>query len=373
MDRGKISMRQLLALLFAALLCPAVWELPARTGAGGGRGGWLSAVIALPVLLGLCWVVFRLFEGSKEGDGLAEIFMQVLGPGAGRAATGACLLWGMALLCTNLRLFGLRFLSTSYRNAPMPLFITALLALALWLAWKRPCVLARAGQVFYLALAVGLGVVLVLGGVQVEAKNVLPVWSGDIPGALRGAAAAGGVLGYAVFGGFLGGEVARREGDRRQAMRWAAALCLALTALQWVCLGNFGTGLAGRMEAPFFMMVKGIGIKGTFERVESVIIALWVFSDLALAALLLSACCRMAEVLFPLRSEKQRRGAALILGIVGLAGALWLFPDAFTLRKWVERRVLPGNLIFGFAVPGVALLVRELRTAVGRGKIQREE
>ena len=34
------------------------------------------------------------------------------------------------------------------------------------------------------------------------------------------------------------------------------------------------------------MMVKGIGIEGTFQRVESVIIALWVFSDLALLNLL---------------------------------------------------------------------------------------
>ena len=53
------------------------------------------------------------------------------------------------------------------------------------------------------------------------------------------------------------------------------------------CLpGNFGPGLTARMDTPFFMMVKGIGIEGTFQRVESVIIALWVFSDLALLNLL---------------------------------------------------------------------------------------
>ena len=38
------------------------------------------------------------------------------------------------------------------------------------------------------------------------------------------------------------------------------------------------------------LMVKGIGIRGTFQRVESVILALWVLSDVALLALLACAC-----------------------------------------------------------------------------------
>ena len=61
MEQEKISMRELLALLFAALLCPAVRALPART-AGAGRGGWLTALLALPVLLLLCGGLLRLLR-----------------------------------------------------------------------------------------------------------------------------------------------------------------------------------------------------------------------------------------------------------------------------------------------------------------------
>ena len=56
MPDDRISLRQLLALLFAALLAPAIGVLPSQTAALAGEAGWLSALAALPVLLGLCWV-----------------------------------------------------------------------------------------------------------------------------------------------------------------------------------------------------------------------------------------------------------------------------------------------------------------------------
>ena len=102
-------------------------------------------------------------------------------------------------------------------------------------------------------------------------------------------------------------------------------------------------------------MVKGIGIEGTFQRVESLIIALWVFSDLALLALLASSCAALAQAVFSL---KERRHAAV--PVAGLArGGAWaavprrLFPGS------VDGNVVwPGNLLLGFGLPVLLLLVK---------------
>ena len=48
MPDDRISLRQLLALLFAALLAPAIGVLPSQTAALAGEAGWLSALAALP-------------------------------------------------------------------------------------------------------------------------------------------------------------------------------------------------------------------------------------------------------------------------------------------------------------------------------------
>lgn len=361
MADDRISLRQLLALLFAALLAPAIGVLPAQTAAQAGEAGWLSALAALPVLLAALWALCALLRPAGEGAGLTQVTQRVLGKPLGKAVLLLCLGWGLLLLAANARLFSLRFLSTGYRNGPAGLFLIVLLALALWLAWKPVRVLARAGEIFRWALVVGLVFSLALGAFQMEPRHVLPVWVEDVPGLLTAALPVLGLLGYGVFAAFLGGNVTRADGDRRRLLVWGTVFCLVLTALQLVCQGNFGPTLTARADTPFFLMVKGIGIEGTFQRVESLLIALWVFSDLALLALLASSCSALAQAVF---SFKERKYAAVPVVLLALAGAWLLFPDAFSLDRWMEAVVWPGNLVLGFGLPLVLLLVKKLRGQV---------
>ena len=358
MPNQNITMRQLMALLFTGLLSPAVRVLPGATAALGGRAGWLSTLLALPLALGLCWVLSALFRRLPPGTGLGEACLLVLGKWPGRILLTIYLLWGLFLLAANTRLCGLRFLSTGYRNGPGGLFLAVLLGLTLWLALRPVRVLARAGEVFRLAVGLGLAFSLVLGAFQVEARHVLPVWTGDLPGLFSAAVPVLGLLGCGVYAAFLGGNVTRAAGDRRRLLRWGVMFCLVLTALQLVCQGSFGPGLTARADTPFFLMVKGIGIEGTFQRVESVIIALWVFSDLALLSLLAASCCALAQAVFRLR---ERRHAAVPVVLAALAAAWGLFPDAFTLARWMDRAVWPGSLLLGFGLPALLLLVKKLR------------
>ena len=174
MDEDRISLRQLIALTFAALLSPAIRVLPGRTAQIAGEGGWLATLAALPALLALCWALCALLKGR----GLGRAVLDILGPVAGRLVLALCLAWGVFLLAANARLAALRFLSVSYRNAPLPLFLLALLGLALWLARKPVRVLGRAGEVFYLALAAGLGFSLALGAFQTDLGNLLADMAG---------------------------------------------------------------------------------------------------------------------------------------------------------------------------------------------------
>ena len=358
MQKDNLSMRQLLVLLFVALLSPAIRVLPGETAAVAGEAGWLSSVAAiLPALL-LCWVFLSLLGRFQEGTGLGEAIERVLGKVLGKALLLIYLLWGLVLLCVNTRLFGQRFLSTGYRNSSLWLFIVGLLAVVLWMAWGKLSAFARAGEVFYLILALTLGAVLLFAFFNVEKENVFPVWIKDIKPVLWSGVPVLGVLGYAVFGAFLGGQVKHMGGDRGRAMRWTAAFCLVLTALQFINLGNFGPALIARMEQPFFMMVKAIGVQGAFQRVESVVIALWALSDVVFIGLLTFACCGISRQLFHLKEGKH---AAPVVTVLALGGSLLLFRDAFQVDRFAQSVVLAGNLVLGFAVPLVLLGVAALR------------
>ncbi len=358
MKKDCISMRQLLVLLFAALLSPAIQVLPSETAAVAGAAGWLSSLVVLPPALGLCWVFFRLLERFPEGSGLADVVEMTLGKVVGKGVLLIYIVWALVLLCVNTRLYGQRFLATGYRNSSLLLFVAALLAVALWIAWGRLSAFARAGEVFYLILTITLGGVLLFSLFHVEWENVFPVWLEDTVPVLWSGVPVLGVLSYGVFGAVLSGGVTRRPGDKARAMKWTAAFCLLLTALQFINLGNFGPYLIARMEQPFFMMVKGIGVQGAFQRVESVVIALWVLSDLVFIGLLTFSCCTLAKTCFGIKEAKY---AAPVVALLTLAGSILLFSDAFSLDRFANSVVPAGNLLLGVVFPLVLLIIASLR------------
>ena len=74
--------------------------------------------------------------------------------------------------------------------------------------------------------------------------------------------------------------------------------------------------------------------------------------------LLCTFCAGAARALFGLKSEGR---AAVPLAVLGLLGALFLFPNTFFLRDLMAEAAPVVNLILAFAVPAALLGVAALR------------
>ena len=356
----------MLVLLFTALLSPMVRALPTWTAATAGEGAWLTGLLAFPVLLAMGWIFRGLFHAAPADSGLAQIFQTVLGKVLGGGLTIIYGIWALFLLCLQARLYGERMLATGYRNASVTVFLAVLLALVLWMGRKKLSAFARATEVFYLALALALGLVLAVSIQDLTPENVLPVWVSDLPGAAAATLVPLGVAGAGVFIAFLGGQITVVEGDRRRCVRWLAAGCLVIAALQFAVLGQLGPDLSAQLEEPFFEVARGVGINGAFQRVESVVVALWAFSDLALLGLLVFACRNMSETLW---GERGRKWSVPVVVALTFLGAVFLFPDDFTAQRAASEGVLFGNLLLGFGVPALLRLVQKVKRVGGRAHI----
>lgn len=358
MSETPITMRQLLSVIFAALLSPAIRVLPGSTAQTAGEAGWLAPLLALPAVMALCWVLFKLLSHLPSGAGLAQACSLVLGKVGGKIALTLCLLWGLLQLSVTVRMCGQRFLITGYRNRPVLFYIIVLLAVALWMARGKLAAFARAGEIFHAILAVTLGAVLLLAAFRMEPENLFPIWIEDLPAVGAAAVPVLSLMGYAVPGAFLAGGLKRQDKDRSRALWWTARLCLLLSALLLVTLGCLGPDLIARMEQPFFVMVKGVGVQGAFQRVESVVMALWVLSDLMLIGMLVFSACIVSRALFGL---KQAQSAALPVAAVALAGSVLLFRDSFAVERFADGILTAGNLAFGFGFPLILLAVGKMR------------
>ena len=357
LNTDKISARQLYALLFTALLAPMVRALPGWTAGTAGVGAWLTGLLAFPPLLLEGWLVWALLRRA-QGGGLARAYQDALGPVLGKGAVCLYLLWGLFLLALSARLYAERMLSAGYQGGSVWAFLAVLLGLVLWMGRRKLSAFARAAEIFYLVLSLALGLVLLFSILDVTPEHVLPIWFEDAPGILAATAVPVGVLSAGVFAGFVAGQVRPGADDRRRGVRWLAALCVVAALLQFGVLAQLGPQLSARMEAPFFEVARGVGVSGAFQRVESLIVALWVFSDFVLLGLLVFALRAMVGALLGGRGERYAPWAAVGLGLLG---AVFLFPDGFSAKNLAGVIAPLGNLALGFVLPGVALAVGRLR------------
>lgn len=338
MERDVLSLRQMMVLLATALLAPAADLLPALTAQKAGSAGWLAVLGALPLLLAALWAG----AGLCRDGGLCR----TLGKVPGTVLTVIYLLWTLLLLALSLRLSAAR-LAEVYGEGPAFFCAAALLAVAVWMGLGKTSAFARAGEIFYLALAAALVGVLFLALFKIEGSNFSLAGSeiAALPGA--GAAAAGLLLnGFPAAA--LYRKVAVHQHGRRRAVGWMMVFCAAVTLLLGAVIGCLGPRLTARLSAPFLIMVQGLGVKGAFQRTEALFAALWALSDLTIAGLLLHAWRELAD---QLRPGKWSRWSVLPAAAIALAGGWTLFASLEKAREFCGR-VLPAvGLILGLAVP----------------------
>lgn len=344
MEQDRISHTQLTALIWAGVLAPAAELLPALTLPEAGKGAWLAPVAAMPLILASGWLLRRL---SGE-QGLAPSVQSRLGPVFGTLILLIYMVWGEVLLSFRLQLCARRLLSSGYRDGKLWFFLLAVAAVVLWIGVGKLSAFARAGQIFLAVLLTAGAVVLLLSLFQVRPERVLPLWKEDVIPVLRSALPAAGVLGWGVYGAFFLGQV--KPGNKRgrwYGIFWGVGGCLFLALSQWIILGNLGPALAARLINPFFALAKSVGVKGAFQRVESVIASLWTLADLTMAAILLFAIRTITKTILP--KVKEWQAAAVGLGLAAVL-ALTLFS-----KPWVEiwsRTLVPWvNVILGLGVP----------------------
>lgn len=338
MKKERGADRQLSGCVWAAVLAPAVSVLPGLCARQAGAAGWLALLAAWPAVLLLGRVL--------DKGGLAGLCRS--GTAWGRLFTIIYIMWAILLGGARLRLSGERMAFTARQQTQAWHLLVVLVVAAVWLVRGKTDVFVRAAAVFSRILTVLLVVVLVLTVPQMQLENVWPLWKEDVPEVFLSAAFVLGVFGYGVYGAFLGEDMgARGNWYGRTAMG-----CVLLAGLQLSILGNMGARLAGALGDSFLTLGKHVGVEGAFQRVESLLAAVWLLADLSLFGLLLLACRKLAG-----NMVKGSAGWVTVAGAAAfLLGSLSVFRDATVARRF-EYNVAPvGNLVLGAAIPMASVL-----------------
>lgn len=337
--RAEAAGRQRTALTLTALLPAALGLL--RPLCAAGRLSWLGPVLALPagLWLGLLWR-----ELGREGLPLA--LEGAFGRWFGRAAQLGYLLWALVLLWDS----GGKYAHRLGRLLPGAewFFLLSALAVCLWLSRGREELFARAGRLFFLAVAAALVFALALALPGLDWRNLWPPEGEDVAGAAYSALLCLSLAGYGAFALCL---PCRGEGGRFGGALWG---CAALAWLVLTVVGTFGPQLAGALEEPFLMALQGVEVPGAFRRGEAVLAAVLTLGDFTLLALLCRGCRSLWERLAP---KGWAWGGYVLPALAILAAGAMKNGGWRQGEGWLPA----GNLVLGVVVPALAVLGQRAR------------
>lgn len=359
----RLSVKQGMMLLFVGLMSPMIRMLPGRLTAIAGANGWLGAVFALVPGVLLILMVCDLLR--RPGTDLTDAVCRAFGETAGRVLCFVIGLWVVLLCSLLLRFFGERFLSTAYIGEPVQLFVTLLLTVVFYAAHKKISALVRAGQIFFWTFAAVLAAVFALTALNVDRRNLMPVTWEALPQTVQAAEPVLGVLSGGLCLTLLTRTMEREKGAAGKALLTLAGLLVVAAVLLLITVGNFGVSLLQRMQYPFFMLVKEVRIANVFERVESVVIALWMVTDFVLVTMMVRAAARSFGRTFDVEREESCVTPVLLMVLMGSA---LIVPDSFALESVSEKLVQPINLVVGFGLIPLIWGVTKVRNLLSKNK-----
>lgn len=348
----KLTSKQFDALIFVSILSPIIRLFPKSTVKLGGAATWLSPLAALPVFILMALAISRMMKNQPEGADLAAAIKCAYGEKFGGFVLMLTGLWLTAYLGIILRSSAGRLIATIYPNGNIRLFAITILVVSAIIASGKLRSLGRMAEI-YMPVAV-LVIVFVLAAAVGDFKigNILPVRMRDAGDIGLGALPMINVATANVYYMFLH---TKKQKSRDFRFKSIFLMCAVLLGIMTMTVGLLSSELIEKTQHPFFIMIRNLNILGIIERIEAVIVVLWVISDVIYFASIQKIIGRIFESSFGIKRISAQIGA----GVASLAIALFCFGSSFALEKVSEITVpiinmgiifliLPFALTFGF-------------------------
>jgi hypothetical protein len=361
-------------LCAAALMAPALRLVPGQAARYALRACWVSVLAAVPFILLDIWFLSAFLKNRAPGEGLREMLLRALGPVFGWAVSAVFCLWMLFYCAFILRSGAERFISTVYPSSRPAFFSAAMAVLGLIAALGKPETLARTAKVTLPVVAAVLILVFALSLATVELPELMPVTFSDALPVLEGAVPIVNVVcALLTYICFLEGGVPKAPGRTRRWGLWLVPVTLFLLCICVTTVGNFGGALTADLSYPFFAMVRNVRLLHTVERIEALVVTLWVLPDFVLVSMLLIIASRGIAALLGYppadgRSAyldmKNGRYIIPLCAFSAAAASVLLSPDAFAL-EFLSSRLVPGlNMALIFVLLPVCFAVGKLRHTI---------
>ena len=320
-----ISNWQGVVLLTLTILPTAILFLPSVVSNTAGKDAWVSIIVAalfsLVVLL-LVTTLTRRFPGKN----LFQISEAVLGKFLGKIASLLYIWLFIHITAVVMREFG-EFMTIAFMpETPLPVFNIILMLMVAYALKMGLETLARTGEVIFFLITSNLILIMILNIPEVEGKLLLPVLAQGIRPVMQGALVPAAFLGEILLIGVFAPFLHNRAKERKIALLGIAINTFFLALGTAVSIAVFGVKELANFRFPFLMFVRIIEIGGFIERIDALVMVIWISGIAVKTAIFAYAALLGIKEVFGL---KDTRPLILPLGVI-------LVPLSILLHKNIE-------------------------------------
>lgn len=317
-DQYKISPGQFNALLITTVLPTALLFVPAVTVSLAGRDAWMTEIIV--TVFGIMVVIVSTLLGFRFPDKtIIQYSGDILGKYLGKLIGLAYLFFFFNTTAVIIREFA-DFLFIAYMpRTPLLMFIVISVMLAAYAVKSGLEVIARMNQFVLLLMFLSVAGIFSLVLKEFHPEYLFPILENGVKPVIRGgltpSAWRGEVFIMVMFIPYLNKYQKARVSGLKSMVILTAVLVLDII----ICLGVFGIRV-GQFVFPVYYLAYYIGIAGFIERIEAVVLGLWVTGVTVKVAIWYYAAVLASSQLFGLKNHKTVVfPVGLILGVWSVA------------------------------------------------------
>ncbi|HOA55400.1 MAG TPA: endospore germination permease [Clostridiales bacterium] len=359
-DDKKISIRQAIFLFVTASFTPTIRIVPAYAAQKAKQAAWLSPVVTavLLILLVQLWqVIYRKYRDKS----LMDIYCDIAGPAAGTVILIIYLLWMVLLSALYIRYFAMRLVGAIYPNTDISVFIISMLAVIVYTLGFGVTTLARFNEVLLPFLVIVFCLIFIMMIPNFRTDFLTPVSVRSILPVLNASMAPTGIVAYFSFMFIFGDRINNKENINKIGFKMVLFLLITQVVIIASIISTFSYRIAQRTQLPFLAAVKQISVFNLLEKVESIVVSVWVLSDFIIICFFIICILSMLKSFFRLSDPKPLIGIYVIFSYFL---AMLLANNVFEMERMSEDIALPVNIILGFVIPAIMFVVGKIRKKV---------
>lgn len=363
-----ISMKQVIAIFVLSAAAPLVRLVPAFVAQKSGAASWLILPVLMLYGFILTIIVNKLINGFKDKNGnkikiknLMDVFDITYGKTIGKILCIIYILWILLCMSVQVRIFAERFVVTLLIYAPIDFFIISMLVIIYFMSNTRIEAFGRFSQITIIVFLIIIGIVAIIIVKDIDTNNLLPVTIYDTKNILISATEIAGLCCFFTYSFFFGKKILDKENINKNRKFVIFPIAFITFSSIITTIGVFGHEAVAVFTQPFFSVLRNISLFNSIERIESILVALWVTADVTLVCFLLLCVSNLCKNTFKLSSRKVAIAPLLLLlyGLVLLVGKSYIYMLNFSALV-----IIPTNLFFGMIFPLITVFTAKFRKLI---------